>query len=148
MIVGLIWRKEHSPYWDPSITCRKMNFWCFKNTSMKILTKDSFNTLSLQLVFQSYLWRKRIDLYTCVDYHRLNQLTIKNQHLLSLILRLLDQFSHAKVYIKIDLHGTYNLVCIREGDEWKMVLKIHYGHLKTLWCLLALPMHLLSFNIW
>jgi hypothetical protein len=34
-------------------------------------------------------------------------------------LRLLDQLSHAKVYTKIDLHGTYNLVHIQKGDEWK-----------------------------
>jgi hypothetical protein len=32
------------------------------------------------------------------------------------------------VYTKIDLHGIYNLVCIREGDEWKMMFKTRYGH--------------------
>ncbi len=32
------------------------------------------------------------------------------------------------MYTKIDLHGAYNLVCIQEGDEWKMVFKTHYGH--------------------
>jgi hypothetical protein len=32
------------------------------------------------------------------------------------------------VYIKIDLHGAYNLVCIREGDEWKTSFKTCYGH--------------------
>jgi len=32
------------------------------------------------------------------------------------------------VYTNIDLRGTYNLVCIQEGDEWKMVFKTHYGH--------------------
>jgi hypothetical protein len=47
---------------------------------------------------------------------------------LPLILRLLDQLNHAKVYTKIDLQGAYNLVCIREGDEWKMVFKTYYGH--------------------
>jgi len=32
------------------------------------------------------------------------------------------------VCTKIDLQGTYNLVRIREGDEWKMAFIIHYGH--------------------
>jgi len=32
------------------------------------------------------------------------------------------------VYTKIDLHGTYNLVYIREGNEWKMVFRTYYGH--------------------
>jgi hypothetical protein len=32
------------------------------------------------------------------------------------------------MYTKIDLRGTYNWVCIREGDEWKMMFKNRYGH--------------------
>jgi hypothetical protein len=64
----------------------------------------------------------------CVDYRGLNRLIIKNWYHLALISKLLDQLSHAKVYTKIDLHGTYNLVCIREGDEWKMMFKTHYDH--------------------
>ncbi len=38
--------------------------------------------------------------------------------------------NHAKVYIKIELHETYNLVHIRKGDEWKMTFKTHYDHFK------------------
>ncbi len=45
-----------------------------------------------------------------------------------LILRLLDQLNHAKAYIKIDLRGAYNLVHIREHDEWKMTFRTHYSH--------------------
>jgi hypothetical protein len=41
----------------------------------------------------------------CVDYCGLNQLTIKNQYLLPLISKLLDQLNHVKVYTKFDLHG-------------------------------------------
>jgi len=48
----------------------------------------------------------------CVNYHGLNHLTIMNWYPLPLISRLLNQLSHAKVYTKIDLHGTYNLVHI------------------------------------
>jgi len=47
---------------------------------------------------------------------------------LPLILGLLDQLSHVKVYTKIDICGAYNLVHIREGNEWKMTFKTHYGH--------------------
>jgi hypothetical protein len=36
------------------------------------------------------------------------------------------------VYTKIDLCGTYNLVRIQEGDEWKMMFKTHYSHFKYL----------------
>jgi hypothetical protein len=32
------------------------------------------------------------------------------------------------VYTKIDLHETYNLVCIEKGDEWKTTFKTCYDH--------------------
>jgi hypothetical protein len=32
------------------------------------------------------------------------------------------------MYSKIDLRGTYNLVCTQEGDEWKIMFKTRYGH--------------------
>ncbi len=47
-----------------------------------------------------------------------------------LILGLLDQLSHDKVYAKIDICGAYNLVCIQEGNEWKTMFKTHYDHFK------------------
>jgi hypothetical protein len=67
----------------------------------------------------------------CVDYHGPNQFTIKNQYLLPLISKLLDQLSRAKVYTKIDLCEAYNLVHIGKGDDWKMMFKIHYYHFEN-----------------
>jgi len=70
-----------------------------------------------------FVKKKDGSLQICVNYCGLNQLTIKNHYLSPLISRLLDQLSHAKVYTKIDLHGAYNLMCIREGNQWKEHLK-------------------------
>jgi hypothetical protein len=64
----------------------------------------------------------------CVDYHGLNQFTIKNWYLFPLIARLLDQLSHAKVYTNIELCGTYNLMHIRKYDEWKLMFITRYNH--------------------
>jgi hypothetical protein len=58
----------------------------------------------------------------------LNKVTIKNWYPLSLISRLLDQLGQAKIHTKIDLRGTYNLIHIKEGDEWKTTFRIKYGH--------------------
>jgi hypothetical protein len=66
----------------------------------------------------------------CVDYPRLNRLTIKNQYPFPLISWLFNQLSHAKVYTKIDLCEAYNLVHIQEGDDWKIMFKTHYDHSK------------------
>jgi hypothetical protein len=38
------------------------------------------------------------------------------------------ELNHAKVYTKIDLHGTHNLVCIQEGNEWKWVGIVQKWH--------------------
>ncbi len=86
-------------------------------------------------------------LWLCVDYCGLDWFAIKNWYPLPLILRSLDQLNHAKVYTKIYLCRAYNLVCIRKVINERQ----HLEHVKTisntLWWLLALPMHLLYFNI-
>ena len=46
----------------------------------------------------------------------------------TLIFGLLDQLGRAKIFTKIDLRGAYNLVRIKEGDEWKTTFCIRYGH--------------------
>ena len=64
----------------------------------------------------------------CVDYRGLNKVTKKNCYPLPLISGLLEQLGRAKVFTKIDLRGAYNLVRIKEGDEWKTAFRTRYGH--------------------
>ncbi len=49
---------------------------------------------------------------------------------LPLIPDLLDCLCAAHVFTKINLRGAYNLVCIAEGDEWKMAFRTQYGSYK------------------
>jgi hypothetical protein len=70
-----------------------------------------------------FVKKKDGTLRMCVDYRGLNKLTIKNRYPLPL-----DQLQQAKIYNKIDLRGAYNLVCIKEGDEWKTTFRTRYGH--------------------
>ena len=64
----------------------------------------------------------------CVDYRGLNKVTKKNRYPLPLILGLLEQLGRAKIFTRIDLRGAYNLVRIKEGDEWKTAFRTRYGH--------------------
>jgi hypothetical protein len=64
----------------------------------------------------------------CVDYCGLNKITVKNCYPLPLISGLFNQLGQAKIYTKIDLQGAYNLVCIKEGDEWKTTFRTRYGY--------------------
>jgi hypothetical protein len=83
----------------------------------------------------------------CVDYCGLNRLAIKNRYPLPLLSWLLQQLNHAKVYTEIDLHGAYNLMRIREGDEWKTTFRTHNGHFEYIMMSFGLTTHLLFFNI-
>ena len=47
---------------------------------------------------------------------------------LRLIFGLLEQLGRAKIFTKIDLRGAYNLVRIKEEDEWKTAFPTRYGH--------------------
>ena len=66
----------------------------------------------------------------CVDYRGLNEVTVKNCYLLSLIDKMLDRLEGAKVYTKIDLQDVYHRIRIKEGDEWKTAFCMWYSHFK------------------
>lgn len=55
----------------------------------------------------------------CIDYRGLNAITVKNRYPLPLIDTLIDRLRTAKYFVKLDLREAYNLIRIREGDEWK-----------------------------
>ena len=65
-------------------------------------------------------------LQLCVDFHKLNRITKKDQYLLPLISDLLDSPQKACIYTKIDLWHAYHLVRIAKGDEWKTAFQTHY----------------------
>ena len=68
----------------------------------------------------------------CINYRRLNKITIKNQYPLPLVGELFNKLSYAKIFTKLDLYNTYHRICIKKGDEQKTVFKIHYSHFKYL----------------
>ncbi|KAI2644670.1 Transposon Tf2-6 polyprotein [Labeo rohita] len=79
-----------------------------------------------------FVKKKDGDLRPCVDYRGLNQITIKNRHPLPLTNTALDALSGARFFTKLDLRSAYNLVRIREGDEWKTAFITPTGHYETL----------------
>ncbi len=63
----------------------------------------------------------------CVNYRGLNSMTIKHRYHLPLIDEILDRFSVARVFTKIDVKNAYYRLRIREGDEWKIAFPTRYG---------------------
>lgn len=63
----------------------------------------------------------------CVNYRALNAITKKNQYPIPLIHDLLDWVQGCKVFSVIDLKNAFNLIRVREGDEWKTAFRTHLG---------------------
>lgn len=79
-----------------------------------------------------FVEKKDGGLRPCIDYRGLNQITVKDSYPLPLILELFDVLKGAVVFTKLDLRGAYNLVRIREGDEWKTAFNTRNGHFEYL----------------
>jgi len=68
----------------------------------------------------------------CVDYRKLNDITIRDSYPLPLINDMLEHLSKGKVFSKLDLRSAYNLVRIKEGDEFKTAFTCKFGHYEYL----------------
>ena len=63
----------------------------------------------------------------CVDYRGLNKITIPNRYPLPLMQELQDCVQGAQWLTKLDLKNGFNLIRIRQGDEWKTAFRTRYG---------------------
>ncbi len=90
--------------------------------------------LKLQIGMHSFFFIKKKDgkLRLVQDYRKLNEMTIKNRYPLPLISELIDQLSHAKIFLKMDVGWGYNNIRIKEGDEWKAAFRMNQGLFKLL----------------
>jgi len=52
-----------------------------------------------------------------IDYHNLNNQTVKNNYPLPLITELINNMDSKKVFTKMDLRWEFNNIRIKEGDE-------------------------------
>nr|GEW51984.1 retrotransposon protein, putative, Ty3-gypsy subclass [Tanacetum cinerariifolium] len=64
----------------------------------------------------------------CIDYRKLNKLTVKNRYPLPRIDDLFDQLLRSSMYLKIDLRSGYHQLRVREEDIPKTVFRTRYGH--------------------
>ena len=76
--------------------------------------------------------KKNGSLRLCINYRKLNKVTIRNQYPLPRIDELFDQLQGSRVYSKIDLRSGYHQLRVQESDVPKITFRTRYGHCEFL----------------
>ncbi|GKV41417.1 hypothetical protein SLEP1_g48955 [Rubroshorea leprosula] len=79
-----------------------------------------------------FVKKKDGSLRLCIDYRRLNQVTVKNKYPLPRIDDLFDQLQGARVFSKIDLRSGYYQLKVKPEDVMKTAFRSRYGHYEFL----------------
>ncbi|KAK3514000.1 hypothetical protein QTP70_001270 [Hemibagrus guttatus] len=79
-----------------------------------------------------FVAKKDGGLRPCIDYRALNRITVKFRYPLPLVPAALEHLRGATIFTKLDLRSAYNLIRIREGDEWKTTFVTPTGHYEYL----------------
>ena len=72
--------------------------------------------------------KKTGDWRLCVDYRKLNALTVKNKFPLSVIDELLDELVGAQWFTTLDMSSGFHQILVAEEDIAKTVFQTHNGH--------------------
>ena len=71
--------------------------------------------------------KKDGDARPVVDLRLVNEIMVDNRNPMPCIDDIMNYLSKARIFSKIDLANAYNLIRIREGDEWKTAFVCHLG---------------------
>ena len=79
-----------------------------------------------------FVKKKDGTLWMCIDYRKINKVTVKNKYLLSRIECLFYQLKGARFFSKIDLQSGYYQLKVKDVDVLKTAFRTRYGHYEFL----------------
>ena len=94
-----------------------------KKNLTKIFIKKSKSSTKYSILFTS---KKNDKLRLCVDYRKLNDITIKDKTLLSNINEFQDKLIDVEWFTKLNLREAYNFIKIKIRKKWKTTFRTRY----------------------
>jgi len=94
---------------------KEVRKWIDENLSKSFIRASSSSAVSPIL----FVKKKDGSLQLCVDYRALNDITVKDRHLLPRIEETLNQIRGCRYFTRLDLRACFNQIRIKKGDEWK-----------------------------
>ena len=72
--------------------------------------------------------KKSGEWHLCVDYRRLNSMTVENRYPMPIMDELLDQLASAVWFTSLDLRASYHQILVEPADQYKTTFQTHNGH--------------------
>jgi hypothetical protein len=112
--------KGKQPKAQPIYSFLEKELKVLKKYIKKNLTKGYIRLLILPARYPIlFVLKKDKKLRMCVNYRKLNEITVKNRYTLPLIHEMQDRIRKARVFSKFDLRKAYYKLKIKKGKEWK-----------------------------
>ncbi len=120
-------KKESKVFWDSLYNMTREKLLMLQKTLTELLNKQ-FIQVSNSFAAASvlFVWKSEDELWFCVNYCDLNQITQKDRYPLSLIYETLWNIEWAQWYIKLNVIAAFHKIQIVAEDKWKTAFHTRY----------------------
>jgi hypothetical protein len=113
------------PYHLSREETRILDEWIDRMLATGMISKCDIKTPLAAPVF--FVKKKDGNKQPCIDYRRLNEITIRDSYPLPCIDQIMDQVRGSKIFPKFDMKSSYNQIRIKEGHEYLTTFITHRG---------------------